>query len=367
MKKTSFALLGLAMAGMIFCSCKPNPTYTITVTGEVLNEGDTLFLTNDMGTYQPFDTTVVKDGTARLNGTADSVGHCVLYLKSNMRICSSLFLEPGNIKVILSDQPENVKVAGTKTNDAWQKTADSIWIYGKEVNRLATHLYQSTLSEQERKTITDSIRHLESQWVSYISAQGIKNINNELGFFILTNYDEAFSPTKWLAAVEKMPEHMRKRPQIQRHISECNKQLQTAEGCTMPDFQMDDINGKSLSILEEVKKNKLTIIDFWASWCGPCRQEMPNLVSIYKDYKAKGLGIIGISLDNSASSWKDATRQLGITWPQVSELKGWDNTMVNHFAVRGIPYTILVDSNGKILKKQLRGEDLREFVSSYPF
>ena len=116
--------------------------------------------------------------------------------------------------------------------------------------------------------------------------------------------------------------------------------------------------------MDEVKKNKVTVIDFWASWCGPCRQEMPFMIELYKQYQPQGLGIIGISLDNERDAWLNATEAMGITWPQMSDLKGWENEIALYFNITSIPHTIVVDQQGKILRRGLRGETLQQYIQS---
>lgn len=134
------------------------------------------------------------------------------------------------------------------------------------------------------------------------------------------------------------------------------------DGQTIADMHINDIDGNDHSLRKEIAKNKITIIDFWASWCGPCRQEMPNLVNLYSQYKSKGLGIIGISLDTEKEAWREAISELGITWCQLSDLGGWDSEAAMVFNVRGIPFTIITDSKGTILEKGLRGSQLEQFI-----
>lgn len=133
---------------------------------------------------------------------------------------------------------------------------------------------------------------------------------------------------------------------------------------TIPTFTMNDINGKSVAIQDEMAKNKLTILDFWASWCGPCMQEAPNVVAVYNDYQSKGLGIVGISLDNDEAAWKEAVEQLHMSWTQLSDLKGWDNEAARLFRVNSIPHTVIINSKGEILAEDLRGDELRKFVAA---
>lgn len=129
------------------------------------------------------------------------------------------------------------------------------------------------------------------------------------------------------------------------------------------DFTMSAMDGTEQSVAKLAAHNKLTIIDFWASWCGPCRQEMPRLVKIYNDYKDRGLGIIGVSLDEDRSAWENAVSQLNMQWTQLSDLQGWNNAAAVKYGVNSIPFTIVVDSNSKVLSAGLRGERLEQFVA----
>lgn len=142
---------------------------------------------------------------------------------------------------------------------------------------------------------------------------------------------------------------------------------QTEKDANVPviSFKMTDINGSTVDVKNEFKKHKITIIDFWASWCGPCRQEMPTLVSLYSDYKERGLGIIGVSLDKDKDAWQTAVNELNMTWLQLSDLQGWDNHAAKMYGIQSIPFTIIVDSDGKLIKGALRGEDLQAFIKDY--
>ncbi len=107
---------------------------------------------------------------------------------------------------------------------------------------------------------------------------------------------------------------------------------------------------------------KVTIVDFWASWCGPCRAENPNVVAIYKEFHAKGLNIVGVSLDKDAAKWKEAIAKDNLTWTHVSNLKFWDEPIAAQYKVQSIPATFILDASGKVVAKDLRGEELKAKV-----
>ncbi|MCD8296077.1 MAG: TlpA family protein disulfide reductase [Prevotella sp.] len=138
---------------------------------------------------------------------------------------------------------------------------------------------------------------------------------------------------------------------------------QTVENQNVISFVQNDMDNIPVDATEEFAKHKITIIDFWASWCPPCRREMPNLVNIYNNYKDKGLGIIGVSLDEDKEQWTNAVKGMNMTWTQVSDLHGWDNQVAVKYGVRSIPYTMLVDSKGTLLAIELRDNELEAFVA----
>ena len=130
----------------------------------------------------------------------------------------------------------------------------------------------------------------------------------------------------------------------------------TAVGNMAVDIQGLDPDGKNISLMEI--KGKLTLIDFWASWCGPCRKENPNVVKLYNKYHSKGFEILSVSLDEKAESWKAAIMKDGLIWHHVSDLKGWKSDYAAMYGIQAIPQTILIDAGGKIIARNVMGEEL---------
>ena len=131
-----------------------------------------------------------------------------------------------------------------------------------------------------------------------------------------------------------------------------------APGKMFTDMTIKDIDGKERKLSEWVGKGQYVLIDFWASWCGPCRQEMPNVVANYAKYHEKGFEIIGMSFDQKADAWKKAVEQMGMKWPQLSDLGGWQSAAVEVYGISSIPASILLDGSGKIVALDLRADKL---------
>jgi peroxiredoxin len=132
----------------------------------------------------------------------------------------------------------------------------------------------------------------------------------------------------------------------------------TAIGVTAPDFTQNDVNGAPVKLSSF--RGKYVLLDFWASWCGPCRQENPNVVKAYNKYKDKNFTIVGVSLDrpNGKNDWLAAIKNDGLTWTEVSDLKFWNNQVAGLYSITSIPANFLIDPNGKIIARDLRGDDL---------
>ena len=130
------------------------------------------------------------------------------------------------------------------------------------------------------------------------------------------------------------------------------------------DLGLPGPQGQTVWVGDYVGQNKLVLIDFWASWCGPCIRELPNVVKAYECFHDKGLEIVGVSLDKDKASWLAAIEQTGQKWPQMSDLKGWECAGAQIYGIQSIPANVLIDDHGKIVARDLRGDALLKEIES---
>lgn len=350
-------------AGITLAACQSN-TYHIVGTVENAADGDTLFLTTDIMQGIPCAKTVIKNGRFELSGETDDVRFCMIYSKNDESLTASFFLEPGRIQVSMPRDPSASRVGGTKINDEWQRMNDSVMVVAKDINRIAEKVYETESSQEEQMKAMDRIEQQNKRFSRIVINFIERNIHNELGYFLLTFYPEDIIPNKERRRlIPLLPEDMRQRDLIKQMEEYLGTSSQIEEGGVMEDFIIPSIGGSPMSLMSEVRKNRITVFDFWASWCAPCRRMMPQLKDLYKRYKDKGLGIIGISLDDDADEWKQAVEALSLPWLQICDLKGESSEVKSAFGFTKIPFIVVVDQQGNILRRRIRGHELEDFIA----
>lgn len=360
-------LIAAAAMAVLMAACTekaPQDTFTLNGTVDGLANGDTLLLTDANGAA--VDTIIVKDGSFSYTGAADTVMRYALNVAKD-DFNSLMFLsEPGTINMLLSAKPFESKVSGTVANDALQQLMDATNPCYEKLHEIELVAYSDTVLDHAAQwALTQRYEQLYTEVENKMKEAARQNIGNELGYMLVVEFiDEQENAALLQELIDAMPQQYRQRQPVVELTARLQATKATDVGQRLPDFTMPTPEGESLNIMTEVQKHQVTVLDFWASWCGPCRREMPFMKELYADYKDKGLGIVGISLDDDGDAWGQAISDLKIEWPQMSDLEGWNCAAAQLFSVTAIPYVVVVDAQGNIISKGLRGEPLRQFIAT---
>ena len=212
--------------------------------------------------------------------------------------------------------------------------------------------------------VNDTLRRAEKSWNEMTTEFLAANDNLISAYTLYSNVamrEMSLSETKKVYA--SLGEGARNNHCARMIKERIERMEKTANNAVAPDFTATDINGNQITMSKV--PGKIKIIDFWASWCGPCRLNNPSLKAIYDEYHEKGLEVIGVSLDNKEQNWKKAVEKDGLTWINVSTLKGWGCEIARDYSVKGIPALFVLDSENRIIASGLRDEQLKEFIKEH--
>ena len=358
MKKFTYLLATAAL----LAACSGNQGYTVTGTVEGAADGDTVYLKKVEGRQLvDLESAVIKGGKFTFKGTQDTVANRYLTYNAQGKepLMMDFFLENGQITVSLTRS--NDSAVGTPNNDAYQAVRTQLnGLNAQMMEIFNTMTNDTTLTDEQRADKREEIEDLQEKSIDVMKDAVKQNITNAVGVHLLKQNYYYMDVEELAPLMPQIPATYDNDEAIVRIKDNVERMKSTAVGQKFTDFEMLTPDGKPVKLSDYVGKGKVVLVDFWASWCGPCRREMPNLVEAYKQYKDKNFEIVGVSLDQNGEAWKKAIKELRITWPQMSDLQYWDCEGSRLYAVSSIPHTVLIDGEGTILARGLHGEDLQE-------
>ncbi|MDR1582370.1 MAG: AhpC/TSA family protein [Prevotellaceae bacterium] len=359
---------------LLFFACNNTPS-SYKITGQVssdLMEGQTIYLENylwymKMSDQKILDSAVIHDKKFEFKGKTDSSYMAVLTIGN--QAYATIFVENGNINVDISEEPNKRNIAtGTKLNNLFKSYDQSMEPTKKKIDELIQYARSQEITEQLQLEVNQKYDELSKEMFQ-ISVNFLnENPGTVLSAYVLVScmVQGGLDVELIQSSYDKLDNQVKNSALgniIQKEIKRANTK-EIAEGEIFRDLTLKTPEDKEVSLSDYAGKGKYVLIDFWASWCGPCRAENPNVVALYKEYKNKGLEIVGVSFDNDKDRWIKGIADDGITWPQMSDLKGWESEAAAKYKITGIPFTILLDKEGKVIATNLRGDALKDKIKT---
>ena len=314
-------------------------------------EGDVIYLsTVEGGTFVNLDSTTIQNGVFTFEGKQDKAVNRYIRTKNkvgntNRRLYTDFFLENGEIQVSITAM--GGETSGTPNNDAYQASRNEMYELQQKL---------ASLPKEEQ------MKEFDKVFTGVMKRAATKYIKMPVGVHFLKEAYHFMNTDELAELLIQIPEDLTNDPAVIRMKDLVDRKKKCAVGQSFIDFEMIDPESKSIRLSDYAGKGKIILMDFWASWCGPCCKAIPDLIQLYDQYKDKGFEIIGISLDQDLKVWKGAIERLNIPWPQMSDLKAWKSEGARMYAVSTIPYTILLDAKGKIIANNLTLEELRTYL-----
>jgi peroxiredoxin len=364
MKSILFGIASLSLVLIFAChgydSARPQSETTdssYAIIGKVTGQDTGLIILNHRQ-YEKNDTAVLDHGYFTFKGKADTAEICSITLGKQVK---RFFLENGKIAMLIKkDSLPYASISGTKVQDEYNYFHNQLSKNVSEQMTAVDKAYDSANNKKNQRAM-DSLDKVYNA-LDLEQKQLVMDFTKSHPASVVTAFEiyNNFSYNPRLGQLDSLFRQLDTNVRITyfgRLLQELIvKTKLTAIGNPAPDFASSDVNGKPVSLSS--LKGKYVFLDFWASWCGPCRLENPNVVKAYHKFHDKGFDIFGVSLDDTKSDWLQAIKKDGLNWTQVSDLKGWKAAAVSLYGVNGIPMNYLLDKNGIIVAKGLRGEDL---------
>ena len=359
-----------------FAVAAQSPNFTITGKIGNLNAPAKIYLDYSAEGKGKSDSATLVNGTFKFTGYIPGIASSRMTLSREGIRDKEIYATGTGDVIYVNFGKEHIQInsADSLYNAKWKgsKVYDEMKAFDKEVGPTVMTVHhnanvQLKLATPEQQKDSTYFKMLDRKVQALRASRGEKMLqfakNNPDSYFALQALSESVSgygvkPAVVLPLFNKLAEPLRLSYAGQGLYKMLNAHTVTALGSKAPDFTQNDVNGKPVSLSDF--KGKYVLVEFWASWCSPCRAESPNLLKQYAAFKDKGFEILGVSVDSDKGKWLEAIKKDGLTWPQISDLKGWDNEARKVYGISGVPANFLVSPDGKIVGTHLTGEALNK-------
>jgi peroxiredoxin len=370
-------LLGLLLIAPWFASAQTSIPFTIKGKLGTFNAPAKVYLVRGMTVT---DSATLKNGDFELQGTADTPGMAELIMRRNGRLGSMFgplgdrkrfYLEPGTALVNSPDSLAHATVAGGSLNKDYARleastapTIANIKSFGAEVEKATEQQRQDPAFQERMRSKFEAVnKQIAQAHYAFVKANptSLVSLDALLGMRMMDLPQYATVAPLY----DGLSPALKNTPQGKEYGEMVRGLKVVAIGAQAPDFTQKTPDGKTVSLRDY--RGKYVLVDFWASWCGPCREENPAVARAYNEYKGRNFEVLGVSLDNEKdrAKWIKAIQDDQLPWKQVSDLRGWENEAARTYQVRGIPQNYLIDPTGKIIAANLKGADLRATLAQH--
>ena len=309
------------------------------------------------------DSAIVHKGRFSFTGVANNEKRvCTISSVQHPLVNGLVVIEPGSISYIYKEDDSQgyTYSHGTYLNDY---LTDSIIIPSIQMAKFGEMLKNGSV-DLKNPEIPETISKMREQALNFrqnIHSFVLKNITNAVGEYVFLLYSSSLPKNDRSVILSKLSESALNR---YNKIYQRNSNSQISAGQPYIPFRGKTTDNEYISLVDVINKNKIVIIDFWASWCAPCIKEMPVLTQLYNDYQNRGLEIIGVSFDDSESLWKESIKQHNMSWIQIISKKDGSDDIAELYEVVSIPCIVLINGNGEVIATQIRGQELIEKIKN---